>query len=184
VLQRPGGAFLIGADEWAAASSLPLLFAPQMMRSPTWPLSPGDNCTVSDEDAWDFAELLEIALAELPEEGVAPDLVWAEFRRVGTQRLKALVAFCRGGRFQRCGIEGGRAEELGRPSGGLLIAFPCLKRNSALVAPLRERPPTPILSIPSGTRRAFCTSPKRATLVSRRHTAALPWPGPAWVFSI
>jgi hypothetical protein len=43
-----------------------------MMRSPTWPLSPGDICSVSDEDAFDFADILEIALSELPEEGVAP----------------------------------------------------------------------------------------------------------------
>jgi hypothetical protein len=99
VLRRPNGAFLIGTDEWTGALCHPLLFAPRMMRSRTWPLSPGDENRVSDEDAWDFAEILEIALAELPEEVVAPHLVWEEFRGGGVQRLRELIAFCRGGGF-------------------------------------------------------------------------------------
>jgi hypothetical protein len=70
-----------------------------MMRSPTWPLSPGDENRVSDEDAWDFAEILEIALAELFETTVAPSLMWAEFRGGGKELLRELIAFCRPGGF-------------------------------------------------------------------------------------
>jgi hypothetical protein len=61
-LLRPGRAFLIGADERAAALCLPALFAPHLLRSRNWPLSQGSNCRVSDANAFDFAELLEIAL--------------------------------------------------------------------------------------------------------------------------
>ena len=50
VLLRPGRAFLIGAEEWKAALCLPSLFAPHSVH-PTWLLSLGDNCSVSDEDA-------------------------------------------------------------------------------------------------------------------------------------
>jgi hypothetical protein len=39
----------------------------------------------------------EIALSELTETTVPPNLMWAEFRGGGTQRLKALIAFCREG---------------------------------------------------------------------------------------
>src|SRR6516165_10894892 len=62
LLRRPGGKFFLSAEEWAASLCLPALFAPHLLRSRTWPLSPGDNRSVSDEDAFDFAELLEIAL--------------------------------------------------------------------------------------------------------------------------
>jgi hypothetical protein len=99
VLRRPGGAFLLDAHEWIAALVLPALFAPQMLLSPTWPLTQGDEYRVSDEDAFDFAELLEIALDELPETGVAQNLVWAEFRGGGIELLRGLIDFCREGGF-------------------------------------------------------------------------------------
>ena len=69
------------------------------MRTRIWPLSPEDSFSVSDEDAFDFAELLEIALTELPEANVAHDLVRDEFRGDARDTFQELIAFCRQGRF-------------------------------------------------------------------------------------
>jgi hypothetical protein len=95
-LLRPGREFFYLSDEWTVALCLPAPFAPHLLRCRKWPLSPGSANRVSDEDVWDFAEILEIALAELPDEGVAPHLVWEEFRGGGVQQL---IAFCREGGF-------------------------------------------------------------------------------------
>jgi hypothetical protein len=99
VLRRPDGEFFLSADEWSASLCLVALFAFHLLRGRAWPLSKGDENRVSDKDAFDFAEILEIALSKLPETNVAPSLMWAEFRGGGKELLRELIDFCREGGF-------------------------------------------------------------------------------------